>query len=266
MDGNDEEIPASISLRALASGWAGGFRRLSGAAVDFVYPPVCTGCGVIVTRHGGVCGGCWSRLRLIERPYCEALGIPFSHDLGKGILSADAIADPPVFDRLRSVAVHDGIARDLVHDLKYRDRTDLALMMAQWMIRASDGEVGRSDAVVAVPLHVFRLLGRRYNQSAELARAIARLSGKPFLATALLRTRRTRQQVGLGKAARRDNVQGAFSVPEAQRPAIFGRRLVLVDDVFTTGATVSAATRALKRAGATDVTVLTFARAVSGLI
>ena len=102
--------------------------------------------------------------------------------------------------------------------------------------------------------------------AAQEARTIARLSGKPFLATALSRTRRTRRQVGLGKAARRDNVQGAFSVPEAQRPAVFGRRLILVDDVYTTGATVNAATRALKRAGATEVTVLTFARAMTGLI
>ncbi|MDQ0321587.1 ComF family protein [Pararhizobium capsulatum DSM 1112] len=259
-----------MSLRSRAIGWAGGwavgFRRLAGAAVDFVYPPVCTGCGVIVSRHGGVCGARWPRLRLIERPYCEVLGLPFSHDLGKGILSADAIADPPVFDRLRSVAIHDGIARSLVHDLKYRDRTDLALMMAGWMIRASDGAVADCEAIVPVPLHAFRLWSRRYNQSAELARAIARMSGKPHLPTALLRTRRTRQQVGLGVAARRDNVQGAFSVPEAARDQLFGRHIVLVDNVYTTGATVSAATRALKRAGAAEVTVLTFARAISGLI
>lgn len=264
MDANEDQIPLIAESRL--AGWTRGLRRLGQASLDFIYPPVCAGCGVIVTRHGGVCPACWAGLKLIERPYCEVLGLPFTHDLGKGILSADAIADPPVFDRLRSVAIHDGIARNLVHALKYRDRTDLAVMMAEWMIRAGDGEVARSEAIVTVPLHAFRLWGRRYNQSAELARTIARLSGKPFLATALSRTRRTRRQVGLGKAARRDNVQGAFSVPEAQRPAVFGRRLILVDDVYTTGATVNAATRALKRAGATDVTVLTFARAMTGLI
>lgn len=264
MDANEDQIPLIAESRL--SGWTRGLRRFGQASLDFIYPPVCAGCGVIVTRHGGVCPACWAGLKLIERPYCEVLGLPFTHDLGKGILSADAIADPPVFDRLRSVAIHDGIARNLVHALKYRDRTDLAVMMAEWMIRAGDGEVARSEAIVAVPLHAFRLWGRRYNQSAELARTIARLSGKPFLATALSRTRRTRRQVGLGKAARRDNVKGAFSVPEAQRPAVFGRRLILVDDVYTTGATVNAATRALKRAGATEVTVLTFARAMTGLI
>ncbi|CAN7386621.1 ComF family protein [Pararhizobium sp. LjRoot255] len=236
------------------------------AAVDAVYPPVCSGCGCMVGQHRGVCPACWATLRLIERPYCEVLGLPFSHDLAAGILSADAIANPPVFERLRSVAIHDGIARSLVHGLKYRDRTDLAIMMAAWMVRASDGHVQSCDAIIPVPLHAYRLWGRRFNQSAELARAIARLSGRPYLATALIRTKRTARQVGLGATAREDNVRGAFSVTEAGKAAVFGKRVVLVDDVYTTGATVSAATRALKKAGARDVTVLTFARAMSGLI
>lgn len=243
-----------------------GLRGLIAAAVDAVYPPVCTGCGRMVGQHRGVCPACWATLRLIERPYCEVLGLPFSHDLGAGILSADAIANPPVFDRLRSVAIHDGIARSLVHGLKYRDRTDLAIMMAGWMVRASDGTVEACDAILPVPLHAYRLWGRRFNQSAELARAIARLSGKPYLATALIRTKRTARQVGLGAQARENNVRGAFAVTEAGKTALFGKRVVLVDDVYTTGATVSAATRALKKAGAGDVTVLTFARAMSGLI
>jgi ComF family protein len=249
-------------------GWrlAASLRGLMVAAVDAVYPPVCCGCGRIVGQHRGVCPACWATLRLIERPYCEVLGLPFSHDLGAGILSADAIAHPPVFERLRSVAIHDGIAKSLVHGLKYRDRTDLAVMMAEWMIRAGDGSVAACDAVVPVPLHAFRLWGRKFNQSAELARAIARIAEKPFLATALVRTKRTVQQVGLGASQREDNVRGAFAVTEAGKAALFGRRIVLVDDVYTTGATVSAATRALKKAGAGDVTVLTFARAISGPI
>lgn len=245
---------------------AAGLRGLMAAAIDAVYPPVCAGCGHLVAVQRGVCPGCWASLRLIERPYCEVLGLPFSHDLGSGILSADAIAHPPVFDRLRSVALHDGIAKALVHGLKYRDRTDLAAMMAAWMVRAGDGAVEASDAVIAVPLHAFRLWGRRFNQSAELARAIARLSDRPFLATALIRTRRTAQQVGLGATAREDNVRGAFAVTEAGRAALFGKRVVLVDDVYTTGATVSSATRALKKAGVAEVTVLTFARALAGPI
>jgi ComF family protein len=243
-----------------------GFAACLSAGANLVYPPVCRGCGRHVVRHGAVCPSCWASLRLIERPFCEVLGVPFSHDLGRGILSADAIAHPPPFDRLRSVALHAGIARDLVHALKYTDRTDLAPMMAAWMVRASEGAVAASDAIVPVPLHMFRLWSRRYNQSAELARAISALSGRPMLSTALVRRRRTARQVGLGVAQRQDNVRGAFAVTDDGRASVFGRRLVLVDDVYTTGATVAAATRALKAAGASEVTVLTFARALAAPI
>jgi predicted amidophosphoribosyltransferase len=100
------------------------------ALADFFYPPPCSVCGISTGGHRGLCAKCWSGIRFIERPYCEVLGIPFSHDLGVGILSAEAIANPPPFDRLRSAATHDHAVRDLVHGLKYRDRTDLAPMMA----------------------------------------------------------------------------------------------------------------------------------------
>ncbi|MDX3927622.1 MAG: ComF family protein [Shinella sp.] len=232
------------------------------AAVDFVYPPVCVGCNVLLGRHAGVCARCWSSLHFIERPYCEVLGLPFSHDLGSGILSAEAIANPPSFDRLRSVALHDDLARSLVHGLKYRDRTDLAPMMARWMLRSSDGAVEACDIILPVPLHRFRLLRRKFNQAGELARALSDLSGKPIAVDVLKRMRRTRHQVGLGARAREDNVRGAFAVTEKGKADLFGKKVVLVDDVYTTGATVSAASRALKRAGVADLTVLTFARAL----
>ena len=241
-------------------------RGLAGAALDLVYPPACAGCGVLLGSKASLCAHCWSALAFIERPFCEVLGTPFSHDLGPGILSADAIANPPPFDRLRSVALYDDLARALVHSLKYRDRTDLAPMMAGWMLRAGEGTVEAADLIVPVPLHRLRLLWRKFNQSAELARALGRLSGKPVLIDAIRRTKRTRRQIGLGPKAREENVRGAFSITPEGREALFGRRAVLIDDVYTTGATVSAVTRALKRAGVVDITVLTFARALPGPI
>ena len=241
-------------------------RGLAGAALDLVYPPACTGCGVLLATGSGLCPTCWPTIAFIERPYCEVLGTPFSHDLGPGILSADAIANPPPFDRLRSVALYDDLARVLVQSLKYRDRTDLAPMMAQWMLRAGEGAVEAADVIVPVPLHRLRLVWRKFNQSAELARALGRLSCTPVLIDAVRRTKRTRRQIGLGAKAREENVRGAFSVTPAGRETLFGRRVVLVDDVYTTGATVCAVTRALKRAGVADVTVLTFARALAGPI
>lgn len=205
-------------------------------------------------------------MRFIERPYCEALGVPFRRDEGKGMLSPAALARPPVFDRLRAVALHEGLARDLVHGLKYRDRTDLAPMMARWMLRAGDGYVEACDAIVPVPLHARRLLSRRFNQSAELARALAKAAGKPMLSDALQRVKPTRRQVGLSARRRAANVRGAFRVKKGRIAAVKGRHILLVDDVYTTGATVSAATKALRRAGAAEVTVLTFAMALGGPI
>jgi ComF family protein len=231
-----------------------------------VYPPTCAHCHVQILTHNALCSGCWATLRLIERPFCEVLGLPFAHDPGEGMLSPEAIAHPPVFDRLRSVALHEGVARHLVHGLKYRDRTDLAPMMAAWMVRAASAEITAADGIVAVPLHRMRMFRRMFNQSAELARHVARQSDKPFLPEALVRRKRTQQQVGLTANQRALNVRGAFLVPEGREDLVFGRRLVLIDDVYTTGATVGAATAALKKAGAADVTVLTFARALSAPI
>lgn len=243
-----------------------GFRAIASTLRDLVYPPVCAACRMEAMNHGAICAACWSKIRFIERPYCEILGTPFSHDLGPGILSADAIANPPPFDRLRSVAFYDDVARELVHALKYRDRTDLAPMLAAWMVRAGGSAVSDCDAVVPVPLHRVRLLSRQFNQSAELARHIARLAGRTFLPASLLRRKRTLQQVGLSATARTANVRGAFAVPSGQEAHLFGKRILLIDDVYTTGATVGAAARVLKRAGAADVTVLTFARVAYGPI
>lgn len=238
-------------------------RRVLGGIVDFVYPPHCVSCGVATTRQAALCVSCWSKVRFIEKPFCDILGIPFDRDEGEGMLSPLALAEPPVFSRLRAVALHDGPARNLVHGLKYRDRTDLAPMMAGWMLRASDGLVSGCDAIIPVPLHGRRLLMRRFNQSAELARALARLSGKPFLASALVRIKPTRRQVGLTARRRAANVRGAFKVRDDRLHEIAGKRLLLIDDVYTTGATVSSAARALLRAGALEVSVLTFAMALA---
>ncbi|MBO0661962.1 ComF family protein [Jiella sp. MQZ9-1] len=229
-----------------------------------LFPAVCAGCESAVTRAGSVCPACWAKLRFIERPYCEVLGLPFSYDLGKGFLSAEAIAEPPPFARLRAAVLYDDLAAHLVGALKYGDRTDLVPLMAGWMGRAGAELLADADVVVPLPLHAGRLWRRRYNQSAELGRRIARCAGVAFAPLALKRIKATRSQVGLGQKQRRDNVRGAFRVMDARRFEIEGRRVLLIDDVYTTGATAASATRALKRAGAADVDVLVFARVGAG--
>lgn len=221
---------------------------------------------MLISKSGAFCAECWGGIGFIERPYCEVLGLPFSSDPGPGMLSAEAIANPPTFDRLRAAVIHDGAARKLVHQLKYMDRVDIARTMAAWMLRASDGAVEKCDCILSVPLHRMRFFARRFNQSAELARHLASLSNKPFLPSSVLRTKPTKRQVGLSARARHDNVRGAFAFAPGCELDVAGKRVVLVDDVYTTGATVSAVAKLLKKSGATDVTVLTFAMAISGPI
>jgi ComF family protein len=240
---------------ALVAGWR--------AAIGIVYPPSCIACHAAVGEAQALCAACWAGIGFIERPYCERLGTPFAVDLGPGLVSPAAIADPPVFARARAVCRFDGAARDLVHRLKYGDRLELALTLGRMMSQAGRELVAEADLVVPVPLHRTRLWGRRFNQAAALAKTVARLNRLPLATQGLARIKRTRQQVGLTRAQRADNLQGAFRVAHGMRPQIEGRRVLLVDDVLTTGATVNAAARALLRSGATGVDVLTFARVVT---
>lgn len=247
----------------------GLFRRLMDAvrlgvhaALDLVLPAWCPGCERMNGRHGAVCAGCWQKIRFIEKPYCAVLGLPFKTERGEGALSPRAMAEQPAFNRLRAVAAFDDIVRDLVHSLKYRDRLDLVPMMARWMARAGAEALAEADLVLPVPLHRRRLFRRRFNQSAELARHIARAVNIAYAPGLLVRVKNTARQVGLGRKGRTRNVEGAFRVTDAGRLALAGKRVVLIDDVYTTGATVGAASRALRRAGAADITVLTFAMAI----
>ncbi len=232
-------------------------------AVALVYPPVCIACGAATAAPHGLCAQCWSTLAFIERPFCDRLGTPFAHDSGgDALLSPAAIADPPVFARARAVARHDGAARDLVHRLKYGDRPDLARAMAAMMARAGAELLADCDVIVPVPLHPLPLWSRRYNQAMARAAAIGGATGRPGVHDALKRRKRTRRQIGLTRAQRAENLQGAFHVPAEGKPQVAGLRVLLVDDVLTTGATANAASRALLRGGARAVDVLAFARMV----
>jgi ComF family protein len=229
-----------------------------------LFPPICAGCRRHVLEPGVVCGACWSRLRLLERPWCPVMGTPFAHEMGEGFLSAEAIADPPVFDRARAAVVYGGVAREMVQALKYRDRTDLAPWLAKWMARAGSELLADADLIVPVPLHRRRFFSRKFNQSAELGRALSHQSGVAFSPSVLKRVKLTRQQVGLERRERENNVRGAFRVPHEAEIDISARRILLVDDVYTTGATVGAAAKALKKGGASAVDILTFARVLPG--
>jgi ComF family protein len=234
-------------------------RAVLRTALDIALPPLCPACREPVEGQA-LCPACWSKLSFITRPYCERLGIPFVYDPGPGILSMEAIAAPPAYQRARAAVRFDEISRALVHALKYSDRLDLAPMMGRWLNHAGRELLAEADALVPVPLHWRRLWARRFNQSAMLAAAISAESGVPVATGLLKRVKPTAQQVGLSRTERAANVQGAFRVPPEARGGVAGRRLVLVDDVLTSGATVDGCARALLRAGAANVDVLIFAR------
>ena len=254
---SESEPKPTFGLR-LARVWT----RAGRAALDTLYPPICLACRAATSEAGALCSSCWRAMRFIERPFCDRLGTPFEHDLGEGLLSPQAVTDPPVFQRARAVArFEDGPARRLVHRLKYSDRGELAAPMGAWMARAGADVLAEADAITPVPLHARRLWTRRFNQAAALGREIARRAGKPFEPALLRRIKATRSQVGLSREQRVQNMQGAFRAAPAA--SVQGRRIVLVDDVLTSGATANAAARALLRAGAAQVDLIVFARVVT---
>ena len=250
---------------------------------DFIIPPRCAGCGTRVEVSNHLCPQCWSEMEWIDKPYCSISGLPFSHDLAVADdmefvrnfefasgsddederISASVLSRPLVYDRARAVTAFGDTARSLVHQLKYYDRTDLAQVMGKWMVRAGSACLDDPDSwIVPVPLHVSRLWWRRYNQAAMLGKVIATETGLSFQPDLLRRVRPTRQQVGLSGEERRSNVEGAFQLHLPNRVSLSGRRIVLIDDVWTTGATLEACCRVLRRADAGEICIITFARVV----
>jgi ComF family protein len=260
----DASAPSRSLSGPLRAAWTAGRHALSRAArlaLDIALPTLCVSCREPVDGEG-VCAACWARLSFIERPYCPRLGIPFVYDPGPDMLSMEAIASPPAYQRARAAVRYDDVARTLVHALKYQDRTDLAPAMGRWMARAGGELLSEADMLVPVPLHWRRAWRRRYNQSGALARIIERQSGVKVKAEVLRRVRATEQQIGLSRAQRATNVQGAFQVSPDRQTEVQDRRIVLIDDVLTSGATLDACARALLRAKAAQVDVLVFARVV----
>ena len=232
--------------------------------ISIGYPPQCVSCREITAETATLCALCWRDMPFISRPFCERLGTPFGNDIGGTLLSPAAIADPPVFNRARSVAHHDGAARELVHKLKYGDRQELAIAMGRMMTAAAKELLDNATVIVPIPLHWTRLWQRRFNQATALADQIAKHSGLRVEPKLLRRRKRTLRQVGLTKAQRQQNLQGAFHVPDDVKMSLNGQRVLLVDDVMTTSSTANAAARVLLRAGATNVDIVTFARVVAG--
>ncbi|MEM9781516.1 MAG: ComF family protein [Pseudomonadota bacterium] len=231
----------------------GAFRRAGSAIAALMFPPACRACGA-ETQSDGLCGACFAAAAFLQGPACPTCGQPEprlpAHD--PAYRCPTCMADPPALDGLTAVARYEGPVRRLILALKHGDRLDHVPLLAGWLASVAGARLGAADAIVPVPLHWTRRLKRRFNQSAEIARTAAHLTGNrgAFAPTLLSRQRDTPSQKGRDRAARRANVAGAFRAPPG---SLVGRRVLLVDDVCTSGATLDAAARACRAAGAESV-------------
>jgi ComF family protein len=232
--------------------------------LDLLAPPQCPVTGEAVAAPGHLAAHAWSALHFIEDPACARCGAPFAHEIGDGACCAACLSAPPDFDSARAAVVYDDASHRLIVSFKHTDRLDLAPMLASWLIRAGRGLVTPQSIVAPTPLHRRRLFARRYNQSAVLAAAVAKAAGARYEPLLLARTRPTPPQTRLSAEARRRNLAGAIAVRGARAALLAGAHVVIIDDVLTTGATLSACARAVRRAGARRVDALVVARALKG--
>lgn len=232
--------------------------------LDMLFPPQ-TLDGGPRPLAGGFSADAWSRIRFLDGPVCDGCGAPFDFD--PGARCAACLAKPRAFDAARAACLYDETSRGPILQLKHADRLDLAPLFARWLSRTARELIDEADAIAPVPLHPLRLLRRRYNQAAEIARPLAAMTGTPYLPDALVRRRATATQGGKSGSGRKRNVAGAFEVTEARRTQVEGLRILLIDDVLTTGATAEGCARALKAAGAArvDLAVVARVQAAAGL-
>jgi ComF family protein len=229
--------------------------------LDFALPPRCPGCGAVTQDDHSFCLACWQALDFLGEPSCARCGLPFEFDSGEGAECGSCLADPPTYDRLRAAVAYGEIARRVALKLKYSGRPGVAETLARLMRRHLAG-VDPSTLLVPVPLHRWRIWRRGYNQAALMATALGRLTGHAALLDGLRRTKATPSLRGLGRRERALAVRGAFTVTPAGRQTFEGRPVILVDDVYTSGATANACAKALRRARAARVDIICWARVI----
>ncbi|GAB4145466.1 MAG: ComF family protein [Sphingomonadales bacterium] len=244
---------------------ATALKWLSNRALDAVLPPRCLGCGDLVPDPGRLCAPCWSQLQFITAPACSHCGEPFELPVAGLRRCGACIGRPPLYDQARAALVYDDFARRLIIGFKHHDRTEHVPLLARWLAQAGHEMLAEAELILPVPLHHWRLWRRRFNQAALLAQALGGLSNRPVALDLLRRVRPTPSQARLNARQRRRNVRAAFQLAPGQADRLAGRRVVLIDDVMTTGATVEACARALRRGGVAWIGVLTVARVVRPL-
>jgi ComF family protein len=237
--------------------------RWLNVALGFVYPEVCQNCGEqrATPAEGYICARCRNQVKFIHPPFCERCGLPFEGDITTPFQCGNCRGMDLYFESARSAVAARGVVLEAIHRYKYRRALWFEPFLADLLLRKAVPELRRErwDWIVPVPLHPLKEREREFNQAERLAGILGRACGIPVASRLLKRVVPTRTQTRLSRSERADNVRGAFA-PGPGRRNLRGQRIVLIDDVFTTGATTNACARLLRKAGADDVCVWTVAR------
>lgn len=233
------------------------------SVIRAIYPAQCVACDAQTEAENGLCGSCWRETSFISGLACDSCGAPLpGEDSDDAVQCDDCMKTARPWDHGRAAIVYTGIGRRLVMGLKHGDRLDLVGPAAQWMARRMAPLICADSLFVPVPLHWTRLFKRRYNQAAVLAQEMGKITGKPTCVDALIRPHRTKPLEGHGRNARFEALAGAIVANPNRTDILANHRIILVDDVMTSGATLAAATEACKSAGAENVSIVTLARVV----
>ncbi len=213
-----------------------------------------------IHENGSICAKCWEKVNFISNPQCEICGLPFDFAAANGSVCAECIREQPKFSKARAVFLYDDASRAMITSFKYKDRIENRIAYAKWMARVGADMLSDADFLIPVPLHFGKLLVRKYNQAGILAHELAKISGKRIIVTGLIRRKYTKTQAGFNRRLRFKNIGGAFKVNPQYQSIFNDKKILLIDDVITTGATANECAKILLKAGAAKVEVLTLAK------
>ena len=236
--------------------WIHGFNFLT----RLILPPVCPMCDRFVDEPNTLCAKCFGKLNFITQPYCIKCGRPFEFDIKGEMMCAGCIKENPLYHSARSILVYDDGSKNLILPFKHADRTELSNLFGKFLLRDYESMIADADMIIPVPLYITRLLKRKYNQAALLAKYLSKKVNVAYEPNILYRKRNTVSQGHMSRKERYDNVKGAFGIKSNK--SVSGLKIILVDDVMTTGATINECTKILLKAGAEQVDVLTVARVI----
>ena len=233
--------------------------------VDIILPPRCFSCKKLVTKHHTLCAECFEKINFISEPFCEKCGLPFPYDIEGETICGECIRKTPIFEKALSIVHYDDGSKKLILSFKHGDVTDVVPAFTNWIIQHAKEFIDTTDIIVPVPIHRIRLLKRRYNQSALISNALGIKIKKHSVPDLMIRTKNTPPQGHKGIISRKKNIRGAFSINPKYLKHVEGKKVLLIDDVYTTGATINECTKTLLKAKAKSVKVLTIARVFRNL-